>query len=97
MGRDDNTSSMADAIQLFLKKYKLEQGVTKTDLWLSWETIMGPSIARHTQGIELRKDVLIIRLSSSALRHELAFAKDKIAQKINEHIGKDTVKEVILA
>jgi predicted nucleic acid-binding Zn ribbon protein len=96
MSKDNNTSTMAEAIQLFLKKYKLEAGGTKADLWLSWETIMGPSIAKHTQGIELRNDVLIIRLGSSALRHELGFAKDKIMEKINAHIGSQVVKEVML-
>lgn len=93
---DNNQNSLGEAIKHFLKAYKLEGKVTETDLWQSWETIMGPSIFRHTQSIELRKKVLVIRLDSSALRHELSFAKSKIVEKINEHVGKSIVEEVLL-
>lgn len=96
MGRDYNTNNLGEAIKQMLKSYRLEKKVTETELYQSWEDIMGPSINRHTQRIEIRDKVLIIRLDSSALRHELGFAKEKIVEKINEHVGYKFVDDVLL-
>ena len=93
---DHNQSTLGEAIIKMLKAYRLDNKVTETDIWQSWETIMGPSIYRHTQNIELRDRVLLIRLDSSALRHELNFAKPKIVEKINEHVGKKFIDDVLL-
>lgn len=91
-----NESTLGDAIQAFLKTYKLDNKVTETDIWQSWEAIMGPSISRHTQSIEVRKKVLVVRLDSSVLRQELGFAKHKIVEKINEYVGKPFIDDVLL-
>jgi predicted nucleic acid-binding Zn ribbon protein len=93
---DHNQSTLGEAIKKMLKAYKLQNKVTETDVWQSWEAIMGPSIYRHTQKIEIRDKVLLIRLDSSALRHELGFAKAKIVEKINEHVGKRFIDDVLL-
>ena len=93
---DQNQSTLGEAITKMLKAYRLQNKVTETDIWQSWEAIMGPSIYRHTQKIELRDRVLLIRLDSSALRHELGFAKSKIVEKINEHVGKRFIDDVLL-
>ncbi len=94
--KDYNQNSLGDAIKQMLKSYNLEKKVTTTELYQSWETIMGPSINKHTQKIELRDKVLLIRLDSSALRHELGFAKAKIVEKINEHVGYKFIEDVLL-
>ncbi len=93
---DPNQNTLGEAIKKMLKAYRLENKVTETDLWQSWEVIMGPSIYKHTQSIELRDKVLLIRLDSSALRQELSFAKVKIVEKINEHVGKRFIEDVLL-
>ena len=93
---DHNQNTLGEAITKMLKAYKLQTKVTETDIWQSWEAIMGPSICKHTQKIELRDKVLLIRLDSSALRHELGFAKPKIVEKINEYVGKRFIEDVLL-
>jgi hypothetical protein len=39
---------------------------------------------------------LYVALSSSVLREELAYGKDKIIAMINEELGKEVIKKVIL-
>lgn len=92
----NNQTSIGDAIKQMLKNYKLDRKVTERDIAHSWEKLMGPSINKHTLEITVRDKVLIIRLDSSALRHELGFAKAKIVQKINEYVGANYIEEVRL-
>lgn len=88
---------MEEAIRAFLERYKLTGKLSEVDLRQSWETLMGPSIARHTTGVELKGKVLVIKLDSSVLRHELGFARDKIVEKVNEHFGRNVIDGVLLA
>ncbi|MCB9425664.1 MAG: DUF721 domain-containing protein [Flavobacteriales bacterium] len=44
----------------------------------------------------LKKDKLFISLSSSIVRDQLSYGKSKIIAMLNEALGKEVVKEIIL-
>ena len=57
---------------------------------------MGNGVNNYTTEIELRFDTLYVSLSSSVLREELSLGKSKIIRMINEEIGKELVKKIVL-
>ncbi len=57
---------------------------------------MGKAISKKTASIQLFKGTLRISLTSSVLKQELIFAKDKIRIHLNDALGKEVIKEVIL-
>lgn len=57
---------------------------------------MGPGVNNYTQEVTLKNDILYVQLSSSVLREELSYGKDKIVQMLNESLGKDVVKSIVL-
>ncbi len=57
---------------------------------------MGKTIANRTDAIFFKESKLIVKLNSSVLREELSFSKNKIIQLLNDDIGEEVVKEVIL-
>jgi predicted nucleic acid-binding Zn ribbon protein len=93
--RKGNDQSIGDAIKSMFKQYGLEQKFDQVKLTSSWELIMGKTIAKYTTGIYFREGVLIIKLSSAALRQELLFAKTKIILKINTEMGKNIVNDIV--
>tara|TARA_Y100000768_G_C23797578_1_gene595565 strand:- start:387 stop:683 length:297 start_codon:yes stop_codon:yes gene_type:complete len=95
--KEENQQSLEQAIQAYLEFYKLSGKLTEVDLRNSWSAIMGPSIARHTTEIYLKKKILVVHLDSSVIRNELSYAKEKIVTKINEHFGREVIEEVLLA
>jgi mRNA-degrading endonuclease YafQ of YafQ-DinJ toxin-antitoxin module len=95
MKKKDNTVSIKEAINKLIDTYKLRGKLQETELAGKWEDLMGPIIARKTETIYIRDEVLYIRLTSSALRQELGFSRQLIIEKVNEvlkHQG--AVKEV---
>ena len=44
--------------------------------------------------ITLQQDTLIVKLTSSVLRQELSYGKEKIIEMINESLGKDKVSDI---
>jgi len=61
-----------------------------------WEEIMGKTVARYTDKLQIIGDKLIITTRVAPLKHELIYQKDKIKQRVNEALGQKTVKEVIV-
>ena len=55
---------------------------------------MGENIDAYTKKISLQQDILVVKLTSSILRQELSYGKDKIIEMINESLGKDKVRDI---
>jgi predicted nucleic acid-binding Zn ribbon protein len=92
-----NQKSMAEAIQEYLKSFRLDGKLAETRAISAWERLMGPSIAKHTKSIYIKDKVLYISFDSAVLRQELSFAKDKIKTMLNKEAGAEVISEVFLS
>ena len=82
-----NDLSLKQALELMLKKYKLEQKAVETDIFKAWIKCMGSFVAGNTTRVQLAKDKAIIYLKSSVMRKEFSMEKEKILEMLNEEIG----------
>ena len=57
---------------------------------------MGNGVNNYTTAVELRNETLFVSLSSSVLREELSLGKTKIIAMLNEELGKDLIKKLVL-
>ena len=55
---------------------------------------MGENISAYTKEVSLQQDVLIVKLSSSVLRQELSYGKEKIVEMINKSLGKNKIQDI---
>ena len=94
--RKTNQESLGQVIDRMLKVYRLKSGLTEIKLKSDWAEIVGPAVAGRTDDIILRGGKLILRLSSAALRQELHYQREDIVRNVNQHLGEDLVKEVLL-
>jgi len=94
--RENDSFSVKDLIQLFIKENNLKKGFQKIEVAKSWSKIMGKGVVSYTTSIELQNTTLIIRLSSSVLREELSYGKEKIIKMMNEDIGETIIKKILL-
>ncbi|MBT8376302.1 MAG: DUF721 domain-containing protein, partial [Bacteroidia bacterium] len=62
----------------------------------AWKRLMGNGVNNYTTAIELKKDTLFVKLSSSVLREELSYGNQKIIDMLNEAIGKPVVQKLVL-
>ncbi len=94
--RKNSDLSMADALKEFIYENKLEKGMDKVNAKEAWKKLMGNGVNNYTTGIELENDVLYVSLSSSVLREELGHGRTKIIAMLNEELGKELVKKLVL-
>ncbi|CAL2061185.1 DUF721 domain-containing protein [Tenacibaculum sp. 190524A05c] len=94
--RENSEYSIKDLMGAFIKENKLEKGFQKIHIEEAWNKLMGPGIASYTNEVKLQNGTLIIRLNSSVLREELSYGKEKILTMINEEMGEEAVKKIML-
>ncbi len=87
---------MQDAIKQFLKQSRLKGSIQALQIEDVWEKIMGKTIARYTEKIQIINQTLFISTSVAPLKNELLFQKDKIIERVNEALGEKTIKEVVI-
>ena len=94
--RNNDHLPISDILKEFVDANKLQTGLDKVNVKDAWVRMMGNGVNNYTTDIQLKGYILYISLSSSVLREELSYGKDKIIKLINEELGKEVVKKIIL-
>ncbi len=94
--RKNDNLNMGEALQEFIKANKLEKGMDRVNVKEAWVKLMGNGVNNYTTAVELRNDTLFVSLSSSVLREELSHGKSRIIVMLNEELGKELVKKMVL-
>lgn len=87
---------MGDALKQFLTKSNLKNGIRKVQIESVWEDIMGKTIARYTDKIQIIQNTLFIYTSVAPLKQELQFQKSKIIERVNEAMQEKVIHEVVI-
>lgn len=88
--------SMQDALKQFLKQSRLKSSIQALQIEEIWEHIMGKTIAKYTDKIQIINHTLFISTQVAPLKNELLYQKDKIIERVNEALGEKTIREVVI-
>lgn len=89
-------TSIGDALREYMNKSRLKPRMMEVRIQENWEQLMGKTISRYTEGLQLIDSKLFITTSVAPLKQELNYAKDKIIKLVNEMLGETVVREVII-
>ncbi len=96
MKRRNENLPLGEALQEFIKENRLQKGMDKVNVREAWAKLMGNGVNNYTTAVELRNETLFISLTSSVLREELSHGKTKIINLLNEELGRELVKKLVL-
>ena len=96
MKRHNNESPIRDVLREIIDRNKLQPGLDKISVEDAWKKLMGNGVNYYTRNIALKGATLYVELTSAVLREELSFGKSKIIAMLNEEMGREVVKEVVL-
>ena len=88
--------NIGDALKEFLNKSELKNGLRAVQIEDVWEDIMGKTISRYTDKIQIINNTLFIYTSVGALKQELVYQKTKIIERVNEALHENAIKEVVI-
>jgi hypothetical protein len=88
--------SISDALKYFVTKSKLSNGLRAAQIEELWETLMGKTIAKYTEKIEIINHTLFIKTHIGPLKNELLFQKTLIMQRVNEAFGEKVITDIVI-
>jgi len=88
--------SLGEALKEFLNKSRIRGDIQALEIDAVWEKIMGKTVARYTDKLQIIGDKLFVYTSVAPLRHELVYQRSKIVERVNEALGGKVIKEVIV-
>ena len=94
--RQNEYQSIKDLMKTVIKENNLTKGMQKMDVREAWEKLMGNGVMSYTESVQLQNTTLVVKLKSSVLREELSYGKEKIIAMINEELGDELVKKLML-
>lgn len=96
MKRSSNESGIGSVLQQIIKSNNLQSGIDEVNVKEAWKNLMGNGVNCYTRNIILKNGVLYVELTSSVLREELGFGKDKIIKLLNEDLNREVVVNIVL-
>jgi hypothetical protein len=91
-----NQKSLGDAIQEFVKHLQWTDKFLELDVKRIWKEKFGVAFSSRTEKLIFKNGELQLFLTSSPLKDEVMMAREAIAAKINQELGKEVVKKVIV-
>jgi hypothetical protein len=88
--------SLGDAIRQFINSSRLKNSYQSVRMEQIWEEIMGATIAKYTDKIQVVGNTLFIHTQVAPLKQELQFQKEKIIERVNESLGEKLISEVVI-
>ena len=83
-------------MKAFLKKSKLKPGIQALQIEQIWEKLMGKTIAKYTDKIQIVNHTLFINTNVGPLRNELIYQKQQIIERVNEALGERVITHVVI-
>ncbi len=94
--KKDEDHSLGGVLREFISRNKLQKGIDRVNAREAWKSLMGNGVNNYTTSVELRNETLFVSLSSSVLREELSLGKTKIISMLNEELGRELIKKLVL-
>lgn len=94
--RNNENQPIQDVLKEFVNTNNLQSGLDRVNVREAWVNLMGNGVNNYTSAIELKHETLYVQLKSSVLREELSYGNEKIIKMLNESIGKNVIKKLVL-
>ena len=82
--------------EVFSQKH-FRVGIDNIKVQEAWIRTMGKNIEKYTYKVLYKKGILHVKLKSSVLKEELSFEKSKVIMLLNQELGKEYVKDLVIS
>ena len=94
MKREFEIKKVNSILNNLIENSSLKEGLNNIKIQTIWRKT--DNVNSYTSEITLRKHTLYINLSSSVLREELSYGKEKIIKLLNEELNAEIIRKIIL-
>lgn len=94
--KEGRTKKIDELVTQVLRQMGLEQKFREREVCEIWPVVVGQMIASHTKSISVTDGRLFVVFSSAVVRNEIMMVKEGLIRALNERLGAEIVKEMII-
>jgi hypothetical protein len=87
---------LSTLLQNELKGLGLADRLREADIWRLWPEVVGPAISSRARPLRIINGTLTVAVSSGPWMQELTFLKGMIREKLNDRMGGEIVKDIVI-
>lgn len=91
-----NEQSIGEILRQYLKLTQLENHVFEKRIAQLWQETLGDLITLQTERIHLQSGTLFVTLKSPSLKNDIMMQRTKIRLALNEKLGSEIIKSVVV-
>src|SRR5918996_4170860 len=92
--RDSQVDRLGEVLDRSIKRLQLSTRLDEYGVWPIWNDIVGQTIARNAQPEKIRNGTLFVKVTSPVWMQQLQFMKQMIADKLNQRLRSEVVKNI---
>ena len=86
--------ALSEILQQFLREQGLETPLRQKRLIDAWEKVTGATVARYTGEKFIKNQTLHVKITNSALRHDLSMMRSQLVKRLNAEVGAMIIADV---
>lgn len=94
--KNENAQLLGTILSDIIRQHGLDKKIRAHAIPQHWEEIVGQNAAKVTKVKKLEHGTLIIEVGAPVWRTELMMRRDEIRKKLNEKLGAEMIKEIVL-
>ena len=91
---DSQIERLGQVLDKSLKRMEISPRLDEYGVWPIWNDIVGTTIARNAQPEKIRNGTLFVKVSSPVWMQQLQYMKEMIAERLNQRLKADIVKNI---
>ena len=88
--------TMDELVNLYLEQMGLSRQFKEREVCQVWPDVVGGMIASRTKSVRVMDGKLFVSFTSAVVRNEIMMVKEGLIRALNEKVGKEVVKEMII-
>lgn len=96
MIRENRTQKIDGLVEAVLKQMGLYQQYKEREICNIWPEVVGQMIASRTKSVSMTNGRLLVAFSSAVVRNEIMMVKEGLIKALNDKLGEQIVKEIVI-
>ena len=91
--KQGKTLTMDELVEMYLEEMGLSRQFKERQVW---PDVVGGMIASRTKSIRITDGKIFVSFTSSVVKNEILMVKEGLIKALNDRIGSDVVKDIIV-
>lgn len=94
--KEGKTKQIDELVGQALRSMGLEQKFKEHEVCMIWPEVVGQMIASRTKSVRMTEGKLFVSFTSAVVKNEIMMVKEGLVRALNEKVGKEVVREMII-